>query len=37
MGANFVACTPDVVSDESDQIESTTLGEDENDPEDDGE
>ena len=34
MGANFVACTPDTVTEESDRIESTTLGEDENDPED---
>ena len=34
MGANFMACTPDTVTDESDLIESTTLGEDQNDPED---
>lgn len=33
MGANFIACTPDTVNDESDRIEST-WGEDESDPED---
>ncbi len=34
LGMNFISCTPDVITEESDRIESTTLGEDENDPED---
>ncbi len=37
MGVNFITCTPDIVDDESDRIESTVLGEDENDPEDEEE
>lgn len=33
LGANFMACTPDTVTDESDTLESV-WGEDDEDPED---
>ncbi len=33
IGANFTACTPDAIYDQTDRTELSTLGEDEDDPE----
>ncbi len=33
IGANFTACTPEAIYDQTDRTELSTLGEDEDDPE----